>query len=236
MQRQYLLLMLCIVLLIPIGSAENLSTALLGQSLDTPISTDALPMILPSVPDLRQTTDYSCGASALQAVLVYWGIDSQETALIDQLNSTPEMGTSPENITAVATSFGLKAKTVENMSITDLKQYLQKKVPVIIDAQAWNGEYDQNGNWIDMPPADWSTVWEDGHYMVVIGLDDKNVYLEDPSLIGTRGYIPIDEFVSRWHDYRGGTGPDDPIMNTSHLGIIITGSAPAEYPAYTRVT
>jgi predicted double-glycine peptidase len=34
--------------------------------------------------------------------------------------------------------------------------------------------------------------------MVVIGYDDKNIYFEDPAIFG-KGYIPIKEFVKRWH-------------------------------------
>ncbi len=38
--------------------------------------------ILSNVPDTRQSANYSCGATALQAVLKYWGIDIEEDKLI----------------------------------------------------------------------------------------------------------------------------------------------------------
>ena len=39
-----------------------------------------------------------------------------------------------------------------------------------------------------------------GHYMVVIGIDNQNVYFEDPAILGSRGYITDQEFLDRWHD------------------------------------
>ncbi len=36
---------------------------------------EVLSDILSGVPDTRQSTEYSCGAAALQAVLGYWGRD-----------------------------------------------------------------------------------------------------------------------------------------------------------------
>ncbi|MDD1729082.1 MAG: C39 family peptidase [Methanospirillum sp.] len=200
------------------------------------ISPDPGTVILGTVPDVRQSTGFSCGASSLQAVLAYWGIDTREGDLIELLKSTPDAGTPPGNIVVGASSFGLNAFISENMTIDDLKSYVQKKIPVIVDVQAWNGEYDENGDWVVHTPDSWEQVWEDGHYMVVIGVDGSNVYLEDPSLLGSRGVIPVTEFLSRWHDYEGVPGSDESRVITNHLGIIIKGSDPARYPAYTLVT
>jgi hypothetical protein len=37
--------------------------------------------------------------------------------------------------------------------------------------------------------------------MVVIGLDDRHVYLEDPFLPGSRLAMTREDFVASWHDY-----------------------------------
>jgi len=39
--------------------------------------------------------------------------------------------------------------------------------------------------------------------MVVIGVDDRSVYLEDPDPIGMRPVMDRDEFVQAWHNYEG---------------------------------
>ena len=41
----------------------------------------------------RQLTEYSCGASALQSVLSFWGRDIDEEALIGLIGTNAEVGT-----------------------------------------------------------------------------------------------------------------------------------------------
>lgn len=65
---------------------------------------------------------------------------------------------------------------------------------------------------------DWDNTWEDGHYVVAIGYDEKYIYFEDPSILGGIGYIPKSEFLRRWHDY------DMDITNKYiHYGMSIEG-------------
>jgi hypothetical protein len=174
------------------------------------------PHLLLAVPDVRQDTDYSCGASALQAVLAYWGVDVRESALVKALRSDPKNGTRPEEIIRVARNYGLRAEMREEISIADLRQAWQNEIPVIVDIQAWP----------DNPKTKpiWENDWEDGHYVVVIGIDDRNIYVEDPSLLGSRGVISQVEFLKRWHDYEG-EPPYNPRDRTYiHLGLFIEGT------------
>lgn len=191
-------------------------------------------VLLLSVPDVRQSTGYSCGAACLLAVLNYWGIDREESDLIALLGSTPESGTRPGRIVAVATSLGLEASLSQNLEIADLKQSLASRVPVIVAVQAWEG-YDADGTWICVSPPCWDTIWDDGHYMVVIGIDSRYVYLEDPSLLGTRGAIPIREFLSRWHYAEPESAESPSRIYYQHLGIFIRGEEPAIYPRFSLV-
>ena len=153
------------------------------------------------VPDVRQSTGYTCGASALQAVLAYWGFSEREDRLAARLHSTPEAGTHPLDILRVARDFGLTAELREGLEIADLEAALASGASVIVDLQAWR----------DPAPArrPWPETWEDGHYMVLLAADAENLYFEDPSLLGTRGFIPRAEFLERWHDYEGDP-PFDP--------------------------
>jgi len=186
-----------------------------------------VPGLLSQVPDVRQSQSYSCGAASLQAVFSYWGIDQREGVLIQELNTTEATGTPPESIVRVARAHGLEADLRTNLTLADLEESLAGNVPVIIACQAWRDQSEANLSWDD--------TWEDGHYMVVIGLDRSNVYFEDPALLGTRGEIPRQEFLSRWHDYEGGP----PFRNSStilyHAGIFIRGKEPAKYPEFTYV-
>ena len=79
------------------------------------------------------------------------------------------------------------------MTIHNLEYYISCKQPIIIAFQAWAD-----------PGVDYKNDWDDGHYAVVIGYDKDYLYFEDPSLLGSIGYIPKAEFLDRWHDVDGG--------------------------------
>jgi uncharacterized protein len=185
------------------------------------------PHILTTVPDVRQSQPYSCGAASLQAIFNYWGIDMREGVLMQELNTSEEAGTSPDAIVRVARAHGLAVALRTNLTLADLEGSIANKTPVIIACQAWS----------DTSPANlsWEDDWEDGHYMIVIGLDEENVYFEDPSQLGTRGEIPRQEFLSRWHDYEGPAPFNANSTPMYHTGIFIFGSKPANYPAFTHV-
>ena len=182
------------------------------RSLDLPSA--SLPFA--SVPDVRQSTGYTCGASALLAVLAYWGIEEREDRLAARLGSTPEAGTHPLDIIRVARDYGLSAVLREGLEVVDLERALADGRSVIVDLQAWRESDD----------APWSETREDGHYMVLLGLDAGNLYFEDPSLLGARGVIPRSEFVDRWHDYEGDPPLDPSDRTYVHMAIFIKGDGP----------
>lgn len=183
------------------------------------------PSSFDSVPDVRQSTNYTCGAAALQAVLSYWGTDEREDRLASRLKSTPEAGTHPLEILRVAREFGLSAELREGLDLADLERALADGTTVIVDLQAWRER-------TDIP---WTETWDDGHYMVLLAMDAGNLYFEDPSLLGDRGVIPRAEFVDRWHDYEGQAPLDPTDRKYVRMAIFIKGSRPAPAHAATFV-
>jgi uncharacterized protein len=181
--------------------------------------------LLSGIPNVRQSTGYSCGAAALQAVLAYWGTREREDRLIERLETTPEHGTHPEDIVRVAREFGLEADIREGLEINDLKVGLSRGATVIVDLQAWR-ESD------DLP---WRENWEDGHYMVLLGADEHNLYFEDPSLLGSRGFIPVPEFLERWHDYEGEAPLDASDRKYIRMAIFVRGDKPVPPPILVKV-
>jgi predicted double-glycine peptidase len=179
------------------------------------------PVILAGVPDIRQAEYYSCGAASMQAVLCYWSLDAFETDLRLYLNTTPVHGTYPWDMVRVAEDLGLEAEWKDNLTIADLEASLRDGVPVIIDGQRFRE-----------PNKTWEESWAAGHYMVVIGVDDRSVYLEDPAVLGVRLVMDRDEFMQSWHDYEAELpiGPDSP--KYYGVGVFIRGEAPAEWPAF----
>lgn len=174
------------------------------------------------VPCYRQSTGYACGATALQAVLRYWGVfDGQESKLYPLLGTTPERGTPPEGLVAGARHYGLQARQQEGTEVADLRRALAAGETVILNLQAWSDAPDRAKPWKDR--------WDDGHYVVLVGLDDHHVYVMDPSTSGGYAYLPLPEFLDRWHDYSvvGGRRRE-----YRHLALFIQGRTPlAGFPA-----
>jgi len=68
--------------------------------------------------------------------------------------------------------------------------------------------------------------------MVVIGLDDRNVYLEDPFLLGSRLAMTREDFVTSWHDYESELPVPPGAKKYYHLGVFIRGTPPAVRPDF----
>jgi predicted double-glycine peptidase len=66
-------------------------------------------------------------------------------------------------------------------------------------------------------------------------MDRDNLYFEDPSLLGSRGFIPRGEFLDRWHDYEGVPTLDAKDRKYVHMAIFITGNHPAGRPPVAAV-
>lgn len=158
-------------------------------------------------PENIQTYDYDCGAKALQSVLIYYGLDVREDIIIQAAHTT-KSGTNPQAIVAVAKKYKLKAVAGE-MTISEVKEYIDRKIPVILALQAWTRK----------EKVDWINDWQDGHYVVAIGYDNDRIIFADPASI-QRTYLSYDESKKRWHDI------DNRGKKYYHLGIAIFGSKP----------
>lgn len=118
--------------------------------------------------ELRQTYFWGCGAKAMQAVLAYYGIDVHEEAIM-KLAGTTKTGTPVKGLKKVVKKYGLKCEAGK-MTIEEVKNYIKKRIPVIILLQVWTIKEN----------VDWGKHWTDGHYAVVVGYNKKKMYFEDP--------------------------------------------------------
>jgi ABC-type bacteriocin/lantibiotic exporter with double-glycine peptidase domain len=138
-------------------------------------------------PPLRQVYQYDCGANAIQGVLDYYGIDVREGVIL-KMAGTTKSGTNIRGVKKVADYFGLKYKDGA-MTISDLKKWIDKKIPVIIVLQAWT----------EQEKVNWAKDWKDGHYVTVIGYSKKRIYFSDPSC-ERETFLTYKELEKRWHD------------------------------------
>jgi predicted double-glycine peptidase len=198
-----------------VAAALLLGGAVAGRALG---SSDS-PRLIP-VPIISQARPWSCGAAALMATLIYFGVfDDAESGLDAELGVDPRQGTRVTSIVAEARRFGLEAEARTGMAVDDLGGELARGAVVIADIQAWSTE----------KITDWRTRWEDGHYVVVVGLSRDRVYVMDPSVRTGYAYLGRDEFLARWHDYdlEGGRR-----VVWDRLGIVIRGKTPLRrYPS-----
>jgi len=131
----------------------------------------------------------SCGPASLKIVLAFYGVEKTEKELMRlcKVKSGSGLGTSAENIKNAAEKLGFGAKIKENSSFEDIKYWLKKKVPVIVD-------------WFTRGDNECSIA--DGHYSVVEALDGKFIYLQDPE-IGKIQKLGKDDFLKVWFDFKG---------------------------------
>lgn len=147
------------------------------------------PPQLIQIPLARQATPYTCGVAALQAVLHYYGHAVRQDVLAAALCASPEHGTNYKKMVAYAQACGLTVDVYTELDVAELRSLIDRGIPVMVALQAWAA-----------PGTDYAEAWEDGHYAVVVGHDSAKLYFMDPSTLGNYTYIPVANFLERWHD------------------------------------
>lgn len=128
-----------------------------------------------------QTTDFTCGPAALATLLThYYGTPVTEQVFTER--AMADMAARGKEVTEGLTLLSLKnALTPENitsagykLNLTQLRKVMETGLPVVANVQ-----------------------YPRGHYYLVLGLDEENVLLADPSW-GVRSQ-PIANFLNAWN-------------------------------------
>ena len=131
-----------------------------------------------------------CGPASLKIVLEYYGINKSEDELSQLCKFKEGLGVDDKGIKSAAEKLGLKVKIKNNSSFKDIEKWLKKETPVIVD-------------WFTKGRTDYGdSSTADGHYSVVMGLDDNFIYLQDPEL-GAMRKIERNNFMRVWFDFNG---------------------------------
>jgi uncharacterized protein len=166
----------------------------------------------------RQSTEYSCAASALQAVLRYWGKDVDEAELMELMHTNPEVGTYPEDIVRGTRLLGLDAELKQDLTLDEVERRTANGDPMIALGQMWRSQKDGVSSAAD--------EWDNGHYIVVLGVDKDYVYFQDPYVRMSKAFVPRKSFEEHWHQAMGGDRINNPDL--IHLGIFVRGQKPAK--------
>lgn len=136
-----------------------------------------------------QTDDSRCGPASVKMVLSHYGINAHEDELCKRCDWSYERGCTNLGIKRALESYGLQCTIYSKQSISDIKKFTDRDIPVIVD---WF-----TGG-VDPGPAE----LPNGHSSVIVNVDDKNVHLLDPE-DGNMRVIPHNEFNRCWFDWTG---------------------------------
>ncbi|MBI1266679.1 MAG: hypothetical protein GC193_04510 [Cryomorphaceae bacterium] len=89
----------------------------------------------------QQTTDYTCGPSAVVTLLRYHGKDGDDIAIGREMGTNEEVGTTPEAIENWLNANGFAAKWSENGSLEMLQKKLAKGEPTLVEWSDWGGHW-----------------------------------------------------------------------------------------------
>lgn len=127
----------------------------------------------------RQTPGL-CGPASLKMVMEHYGVSVPEKEIARISGASHKTGVSQEGLIKAAKHFGFDVFSKEKSSFNDLRHFINKGVPVIVD---WFSE-------------------DEGHYSVVVDIDSKNIVLMDPEVNGERK-MPLEKFQRLWFDFPG---------------------------------
>lgn len=131
-----------------------------------------------------------CGPASLEIVLDYYGIKKTEKELAKMTGWDKDLGADDKGIKKAAEALGFKVKIKNNSNYSDIQNWLNKGIPVIV-------------NWFTRGRNDYpESETADGHYSVVAGLDDRFIYLQDPE-VGKIRKLKKEDFMRVWFDFKG---------------------------------
>ena len=138
-----------------------------------------------NVQPVRQRTQYTCMAASMAMCLKAQGQEHCDEDRVNKvMGAQPMQGASWEQALACAQHYGMRATLVSPCTLSQLKAWTDKGVPVII---AWNPE-----------GRDWS------HASVVFDVtDDGDVYVADPNIPDpeeTVRKVSKQDFYARWYE------------------------------------
>ena len=135
------------------------------------------------IPHFKQTAGNTCVPAFVRMVLAYLQHSIDEPTLVKLLDTKP-FGTAVRNIQRVSSlgfvvSFGSSA-------LTSIRAALASGNPVIAFVMTGHLKY-------------WQV--NVAHAVVVVGIDDENVYLDDPWIDASPQVSPIDDFLAAWAEF-----------------------------------
>ena len=105
---------------------------------------------------VQQTTDYTCGPAVAVGFAKFYGISIDEMTAAKEMGTDTKRGTTPEQFANWLKSKGLKIAWGEGGTIEMLRRNVKLGIPTLVEWTDWGG-----------------------HWVVVVGIDDKGTEATD---------------------------------------------------------
>ena len=89
----------------------------------------------------QQTTEYSCGPSAVVTLLGYYGRTADEMQIAAEMGTSTTCGTNPAQMADWLSTNGFVASWHENGSLEMLQAELAQQTPVLVEWSDWGGHW-----------------------------------------------------------------------------------------------
>jgi ABC-type bacteriocin/lantibiotic exporter with double-glycine peptidase domain len=128
----------------------------------------------------EQEKSGTCGPASLKSVLHYYGKKVEEKKLVKLSKCTIKKGVEAKDLIKAAKKLGFDGFYKDKATLKEIKAYLKKKIPVIVD-------YFHE---------------DDGHYGIVLGIEKNKVHLTEPEQ-GKLITKNKKDFERCWFDFKG---------------------------------
>jgi predicted double-glycine peptidase len=161
------------------------------------------------VPQVIQTTNYTCGPAALKAALAALGVTATEDKLAELALTTAAGGTNASGLAEAAEEFGVTATVYEDGTLEELAHALDAGCVALCCVQVY---YDLNDYLID----------DSSHWVVPVAVKvvEDVVRMMDPTVENAHSTATLSEFEQRWHCLDSG-------KEVIGLCVVLEGEAPA---------
>jgi predicted double-glycine peptidase len=134
------------------------------------------------LPTLRQSEKFSCGATVIQMIAAYYGIDIRESDLIDKLGIKPNSGVKLSKLSKIANDLDFHTKRI----LVDYQQIINcinNKIPLVLAIEKADKSY--------------------YHFVVPTGYYNNGIIFGDPAKY-VDSYLDADEFDNRAYKTKNG--------------------------------
>jgi len=129
----------------------------------------------------------TCGPTSFKMVMDFYGVNkpleywkkSSGRDFIDEDTGKSEFGYFDDKFVESVKEFGFDGFCKDNSNVEEIKKYLEKSIPVIVD---------------------WFSPEEESHFSVVVGLDNDYIFIADPHFGEIKKY-DLEWFLKRWSDH-----------------------------------